>query len=140
MKVRFRKSPPGKPHVMSCRRADGTETYGPIPGHPGIPHDLIHLVVEDLLGLRRAFFGTVASGVPIPEAAGAWKTMPQEARAEAQRAELVVAWFQVPGARVETVPATADELAQIEGRLAELHAQWLALGPKDALELEWPTR
>ena len=74
MKVRFRKSPAGQPHVMSCVRADGSETYGPIPPQAGIPHDLIHFVVEQTLGLDRAFFGTIATGVGIPDAAEKWKT------------------------------------------------------------------
>jgi hypothetical protein len=136
VKVRFRKSPAG-PHVLSCVRADGSETYGPIPGQPGIPHDLVHFVVEQTLGLDRAFFGTIAAGVGIPDAAEKWKTLPPAARAQSARAEQVVAWFQRPDARMPDVPATPAQLAAIEARLATLHTDWLALPPKGALELDW---
>lgn len=137
MKVRFRKSPAGKPHVISCRRDDGTETYGPIPPQPGVPHDIIHYCVESTLGLRRAFFGTVASGVAIPDAADRWKTLGPEAKAESARAEQIVAWFQNPTARMPTVPASPAELAAIEAKIAELYERWQALGDKDAFEVDW---
>ncbi len=132
----MRKSPVG-PHVISCRRPDGSETYGQIPSQPGIPHDLIHFVVEQTLGLDRAFFGLVASGVGIPDAADKWKTLPAEAKAQSARAEQVVAWFQRPDARMPEVPATAAQLAEIQRRLDELSARWQALSPKEAIELDW---
>jgi hypothetical protein len=136
VRVRFRKSPVG-PHFLSCRRDDGSETYGQIPGQPGIPHDLIHFVVEQTLGLEHAFFGTVASGVGIPDAAERWRTLPPEARAQSARAEQVVAWFQRPDARMPDAPATAQQLAAIQARLDELVVRWNELSPKDVIELEW---
>jgi hypothetical protein len=138
MRVRFRKSPEGQPHVIQCTRDDGSETYGPIPGQPGVPHDLIHYAVEKTLGLTRAFFGLVAAGTAIPDAADAWKTLDARTREEASRAELVVAWFQRPAARMPSVPASEEELARIEAFIAELAAAWDALAPKQALELTWP--
>ena len=137
MRVRFRKSPEGGRHVVHCIRDDGTESYGRIPPHPGIPHDLIHFVVEKTLGLRRAFFGPIASGIAVPDAADAWKTLPPKDRAEAALAEVVVAWFQAPGARGEPPPIPVATLATIETELEALHARWLALAAKETLEVEF---
>jgi hypothetical protein len=54
----------GSPDHVYVRRPDGSETGWSFPSYgDGLPHDLVHLVVESHFGLRDGFWGRVASGV-----------------------------------------------------------------------------
>jgi hypothetical protein len=47
-------------------RHDGTSTFWDFPSYGDrLPHDLIHLVVEDSLGIVNGFWGIVAAGVEV---------------------------------------------------------------------------
>jgi hypothetical protein len=62
--VRIKKKSDGSA-ALSCIRADGTTTWQRQDGRLGqfFPlHDLTHFAVETVLGLRRAFYGTLAEG------------------------------------------------------------------------------
>ena len=43
-------------------RADGSETYCPMPRQGTLPHDLVHYVVESALPLKHGFLSLVAAG------------------------------------------------------------------------------
>jgi hypothetical protein len=51
--------------TLRCVRLDGTETSVQMPRQGILPHELIHYVVEDTLGYRNGFLGTVAKGADI---------------------------------------------------------------------------
>jgi hypothetical protein len=54
---------PGQRDRVYVRRSDGTETAWVFPSYgEGLPHDLVHLVVEAAFGLRRGFWGRVDGG------------------------------------------------------------------------------
>jgi hypothetical protein len=53
----------GQRDRVYVRRTDGTETSWVFPSYgEGLPHDLVHLVVEAAFGLRRGFWGRVDTG------------------------------------------------------------------------------
>lgn len=55
---------PGQRDRIYVRRSDGSETSWAFPSYgAGLPHDLVHLVVESAFGLRRGFWGRVDAGV-----------------------------------------------------------------------------
>jgi hypothetical protein len=56
-------------------RSDGSRTQWSFPSYgAGLPHDLVHVAVESVLGLRRGFWGRVDAGVD-----------PEQVNAEANR-------------------------------------------------------
>ena len=55
----------GKPHVLRCRRDDGSDTWFQASQTTSdffAAHDLAHYVVERMLGYRSAFYGMIAAG------------------------------------------------------------------------------
>ncbi|MBY0421269.1 MAG: hypothetical protein K2Q06_03120 [Parvularculaceae bacterium] len=56
--------------VVEIRRADGSISSFPFPNKGPIPHDYVHFVVEDALGMKRGFWGLVADGVDPQAIAG----------------------------------------------------------------------
>jgi hypothetical protein len=54
-----------KQNRVAVTRDDGTEVTFEWPEHPGLPHDLVHVVVESELGLRDGFWGLVHDGVDV---------------------------------------------------------------------------
>jgi hypothetical protein len=55
---------PGQRDRVHVRRSDGSEASWVFPSYgAGLPHDLVHLVVESAFGLRRGFWGRVDAGV-----------------------------------------------------------------------------
>lgn len=157
MKVQLKKGRDG-PSTLACVRADGTRTWGKV--HPFFPvHDLTHLAVESVLGLRSGFFGLVAAGWDIDDfaAPGAAARLP----AEALLAEHMVGTLDREGAGPQLAsvdefnaalgsalratpaadlfrPLTAAELAAIRGLRDNLAARWGALAPGDTLEAPFP--
>jgi hypothetical protein len=145
--------------ALSCTRADGTVTWQRQDGQLGqfFPlHDLTHLAVESVLGLRRAFYGLLVEGwditsFPKPE-------FRDKLPHDALFAELIVGYFDLERRTGER--PTADELnekaaayfsdngqpaapfqlsqGQVERIRAvrgEHFARWTSLASGDALEL-----
>lgn len=158
MKIRFTKGTgKDKPGTMVCVRDDGTQTWSAL-GHNFAQHDLTHYVVETTLGLRQSFYALVAGGIDIPDFA-----IPKEKRAfaipaEAIQTEHVVGHLQVEmadGALIEDFnaslaaaarslgqppppPLSSATLERLRAGIRELWAQWQALAPGGALELDFP--
>lgn len=54
---------PGERDRIYVHRSDGSEASWVFPSYgTGLPHDLVHLVVESAFGLRRGFWGLVDAG------------------------------------------------------------------------------
>jgi hypothetical protein len=86
-------------HVV---RTDSVRFSFPWPKHPGLPHDLIHLVVEKVFGLAEGFWGLVDAGVDfrsLNDAAERARTgvkvkdLAGRDLTELFQAEALVAWF-----------------------------------------------
>lgn len=151
----------GKPPLLICRRADGTETIAVITVGP--IHDLIHYAVESTLGFDDAFFGLVARGwdisdFDVPAAAQRLRLPPRAALTE-----FIVGLFQVElvngecfddfqseleravaGARrpleVEIPEISIDQARRVRERVAGLIERWRRTGADESLELPFPPR
>lgn len=156
--IRIKKKSDGSA-ALSCLRADGTTTWQRQDGQLGafFPlHDLTHYAVENVLGLRRAFYGLLAEGWDLSTFGelGVRARLPEEA----SRAELIVGYFDLE--RITGVVAGADDfnekiqayyadnklestsfrlvdeqLAQIRALRDELFGRWKAVPAGDVLEL-----
>ena len=63
MRVRFVRTA-GAPDRVYVRRSDGSETSWSFPTYgDAVPHDMVHIVVEEVFGLREGFWGRVDRGV-----------------------------------------------------------------------------
>ena len=63
MQVRFERTAHRRYAVTVLRGQHGDLRLDPAPGYSDlIPHDLVHLVVEDEFGLRQGIFGQLAAG------------------------------------------------------------------------------
>ena len=131
-------------------RLDG----GPVTA--ALPHDLVHLVVEDTIGIDNGIWGAIAGGVVFrsmthqsgrrpPHAADRSAALIREHRDSLHRAELVgglierVARGQLP-ADVAT-RQSGLELGQVRGTAQALHeaeARWQALPIGGQLSCHWP--
>jgi len=144
------------------RRSDGSETSWVFPSFgEGLPHDVVHLVVEQAFGVRDGFWGRVDRGVdPAAINAEASRVGGKDKYAGfgTDRAGLLLAealagagWF-LPGhddaarhaeiarqcaAQGLALPARVSvaALADTDRRLRELQARWKALTPRGTLEL-----
>ena len=118
--------------------------YGPM-----LPHDLVHYVVEDELGLEFGFWGLVAAGAKLQSVQAYGARDPRripppddplvtEHVEELLAAEGFVAAFSgLPGA--ESEPALEpSQIERIQARLTELNERGQATGPGDVLRLPWP--
>ncbi len=161
MRIRFVRTA-GAPDRVYVRRTDGSETSWSFPTYgDAVPHDLVHLVVEEEFRIRDGFWGRVDRGVD-----------PARINAEANRAggpnkykgfgddlrglllaEAVanLSWGISDVSDEQRLQQVADECAKIgiempplvdaaglqrvRTRLAELAAQWRALVPKGTLEV-----
>jgi hypothetical protein len=82
MRVEFVRTRPRAYAVRIHRDGDSPLEMNPAPGYDDLmPHDLLHLVVEDALGLRGGIFGQVAAGGH----AGTFHTRIGDTRAAARR-------------------------------------------------------
>ena len=154
----------GERDKVYVRRSDGTETSWAFASYgDGLPHDLVHLVVERDFGVREGFWGRVDRGVEpakITEAANRMGGKGKFAGFGDDLRELLVAealanasWFlpDVDDAarHAQLVAACADiglsppaslsvaALRETHGRLRELQARWKGLLPKGTLELSF---
>jgi hypothetical protein len=159
LRIRIKKQTDGSA-ALSCTRADGSVTWQRQLGVQGrfFPlHDLTHYAVETVLGHRSGFFGLVASGWDVTDFGAPWPKghIPPDADPselivgllDAERAsgtlwtaeelnEKIGAHCAEQGGALP--PAMTDgQLAAVRLRRSELFAQWKAVPPGDALELEF---
>jgi hypothetical protein len=146
-------------------RPDGSEASWAVASAPGLPHDLCHLVTESALGLRRAFWGMVADGMEPAHVRGVSDHVAATGHGgRADLYDLLTAEAAVDhllglagtgadsAARVAGLAATLAALAlpplpvtvaaadAIRAEAARLAAEWDALAPGRALDLEFPLR
>jgi hypothetical protein len=103
--IRFKKKTDGSA-ALSCTRADGTVTWQRQEGLLGtfFPlHDLTHLAVESVLGLRRAFYGLLSEGWDITAFGKADR--PEGLPQEALFTELIVGYFDLERRSATVLPA-----------------------------------
>ena len=104
-------------------------------GDGGLPHDLVQLIVEGVVGVDRGFWGSVAAGATF-KSTGRKRTRPGRAviaanRAAIAEAEGVVGDHYRRWQRGEPTPTAAhfDDIAR----------RWAALGDGGELVIEWPS-
>jgi hypothetical protein len=164
MRIEFRKAKIGKV-VLYCEREDGSSTWAELlegSGNPRVvvPHDLVHYVVETVLGLDNAFFGFIERGLDLhaslcPEEKRAMRSEPAVLRAEAAVATLHADFSDGPfddemraaklkdacaGWRVAPFEISREEWDSMRAKLEELGAAWVALPRGQQLELVFTTR
>lgn len=155
MIIRFTKGKDGKEPVLTCTREDGSVSWQKS-SEFFVRHDLIHYVVETVLGYRNAFLGLVASGRGL-EDFGTRNGVKDTYTNEERWAELIVSALQFPSAAggpaasenevIEAVAKscadngkpspgiTPEQIAAIRVRIQELHRQWAQLPDGESLEL-----
>jgi len=155
----FSRTRDGRP-VMSITRRDGTVAWQKQDGFFPL-HDLTHFAVETVLGIREGFLGMMADGWELADFGTPWPRGPMPNPRDALLAEASVGAFglfaQSSGDDAEAAAAlnahladycarhghdppraiTADEFARIRRMREELHQRWLALAPREAMELEF---
>ena len=152
----------GQADRIYVRRSNGSELGWEFPTFGNeIPHDMVHLVVETMFGLRNGFWGRVDAGVD-PKTVNEIANRRGGANKYAAFGDdlrdlyLAEALAGLSWALRELTPAdrhalflslcekqsiappeavTAESLAKVEVRLNELRAQWRRLIPKGTLEL-----
>jgi hypothetical protein len=157
LRLRFKKKADADA-VLTALRPDGSSTSTTI-GAPcgfGPMHDLTHFVVETSMGFKNGFLGLLAAGRSVEDFdRGAKHWLPEEAMiAEAIAGQLsqdamtnnplnveVFNWTIRDVLTRGTVKAlapelSADQLAGMRARLADLRSRWDALPPGETLELE----
>jgi len=157
--LKFSKTRDGTP-VLSITRRDGSVAWQK--QHAFFPvHDLTHYAIETTLGLRQAFWGMMADGWEFSDFGTPWPRGPMPNQAEALLAEVSAGWFDRFGrtagndeptaeelnahlaeycAQHGTPPPRAitdDEFARIRALRDELALRWYALGPREAMELDF---
>jgi hypothetical protein len=151
MLVRFTKGPvAAREDVLTCVRPDGSTTTGPMERQGILPHEVVHFVVESVLGWHDALFGTVSAGATLTKAGQtsggkqAWKIDTQgrqaESLVECLEAEqwggasdpATFAEMLVLACRRHAVPPpdiTPEEIDLVRAKLREFGAAWRPLGP-----------
>lgn len=152
-----------KPTTLSCKRQDGTVTYGKLQIGFEI-HDIAHYVVETQLELKNAFYGMLSKGFDIHDF-----QLPKEERPEALKPEnlpiealatehlvnlLTIAFFQsdsemnianmlneILSEHELAFPkeVKAEEISSIQRELAKLMHQWNQLQHGEYLEMTFKT-
>jgi hypothetical protein len=153
VEVRFTKLD-GKRHAIGVTRERGPALRcGPQPTDSVIPHDLVHAVVEEALGIRDGFWGAFAAGatfggfVPIEsrrhQGSGA-KVLRRKGDA-VMRAELIVNWCyrawtgkSVDGRGVGQPQATAAQVEAACRALDEARRRWDATAIGEAFVWTFP--
>jgi hypothetical protein len=132
----------GRDHIY-VQRANGTELHWQFPTYgDGLPHDLVHLVVESGLGMTGGFWGLIDDGAEITlvdneativGASDDWSGL--------RLAEAAVASFGAESsggvAQNYTIPSSyaPEPLVAIRQRLVALQAEWAALPDRGSLRL-----
>lgn len=107
---------------IAIDRDDGSRTETRFPKKGPVPHDAIHYFVEDALGLRRGFWGMIASGID-PEqvqdiarnaghASAKRASVPGEEIVELLQAERIVECFEADLWGGGSDPATLREMVR----------------------------
>ncbi len=149
-----------KPHVLTCKRKDGTITWTKL--QPGLVfHDLIHYAVESVLGYKNAFYGLLKKGFNIqdfelPRTKRPKALIPKNLPYEAIHAEFLVGLFQMEIAdgkpyqdfnavlrevyaekgKAAPAPLESEIIESIRLRIRELHDKWVLLTPGECLSLD----
>jgi hypothetical protein len=133
-------------------RPDGTSLSWDFPSYGDrLPHDLVHLVVEDGLGIDHGFWGLVAGGVEV-RLIDNQATLVREGKplvgqpgaefTDLRRAEEAVTLFGPtgPGTDEVTLPAGVSPaaVASTRRRLRQLGLRWRGLGDGGAITLTFP--
>jgi len=147
----------GERDRIYVHRSDGSEVSWVFPTYgDGLPHDLVHLVVETVFSLPRGFWGRVDEGVDpgrlsdeANRMGGANKYAAFGAdQADLMRAEVLAAarWNEPTvaddveaacrKAGLLTIPRPSDsEIVETRGALGKLQSKWVALLPKGSLSV-----
>jgi hypothetical protein len=143
-------------YAISFKRDGPRDIGGDLPHWPGpgpadFPHDLVHFLVEEQLGLRLGIFGQVAAGGGLGAFAMVDRSGPTRHRSERlrragrpdmRRSEQVVSHVRVDGALHPDADALVGDFftaRALRARLAEVHAQWTQVPIRGSLTLTWPT-
>lgn len=153
----------GRRYRIGVRRNGRHDTGPDVPPRVGVgapvgdvPHDLVHLAIEEALGLRLGIFGQVAAGgdlggffVPPPGERSPVRDkrrsqrLAAAGRADTARSEALAACVDHDG-RLDPARAgdllTAAELGRVQQRLDALVAAWRATPPGGELVVGWPER
>jgi hypothetical protein len=150
----------GERDRIDVTRSDGSQVSWPFPTYgDGLPHDLVHLVVESAFGLKRGFWGRVDEGADpkrISEEANriggrdkyaafgedqgelqlaeALAQAPWSAEAPEVRDRIAAACV---AAGVEAPPMDDETIARTKASLARLAKSWRDLLPKGALNVSF---
>ena len=157
--VRIKKGTDGRTSFI-CERADGTTTWQRQEGGQArfFPrHDLTHYAVETVLGHRQGFYGLVAAGWDLSDFGSPWPR--GELPKVANLSEMIVGFLDLERATGQMIsageindqltryaeengltatdPLSEEDLSRVRKKRGELFAQWDAVRPGDALELEF---
>ncbi|MGY1771260.1 hypothetical protein [Blastococcus sp. SYSU D00813] len=127
-------------------------------GGTGLPHDLVHALVEEELGIRDGIWGCVAdgavwgtmrhvSGRRPPHAGERSERLKRERAAAIGRAEALADLVHRLADGAEVLPGEvarsgvpADRLAAAADALREAGRRWAAMAPGEQWVQEWPAR
>jgi hypothetical protein len=159
MIIRIKKNADGRTS-LTCTRADGSATWQTLDGGQAAffpRHDLTHYAVETVLGHHDGFYGLIQSGWELTDFGKPWPRgkIPLDAvvsemivglldlergsgvlaRADDINARLAEFCAENGGPAPETI--SDDDLGRVREERARLFAQWEAVAPGSALELEF---
>lgn len=153
--------------TLRVRRTDGTQAEARVSKKGPFPHDLVHVAVEDSLGMRHAFLGMIAAGrhpdeiaalaTSLGHASAAKANVPDPSIIELIQAERLVECFEAeiwggPAALddlqsvadaafsaslVARIVLTQSDVARIRVRIARLSADWNALPVGGKISCDW---
>ncbi len=158
MIIRFKKSPPNKPHALSCIRSDGSTTWTRL--RVPVQHDLIHYAVETTLDLRDSFYGLLARGVNITDFEKPKAQRTFALTDEAVHTEYIVGLFQMELSngepyedfnaelramcgqnRFSAPPEIAlEKIERIRQAVSEILYDWQTIEPGQTFELKFDER
>lgn len=131
MKVTFVRSP-GERDRIYVVRDDGSQSSWAFPSYgEGMPHDLVHFVVEQRFGVTRGVWGRVAAGAELGRDYSGLGSDPELLLAE----QLANApWLRPDEDLRLPVPASDALIVEVRAELLALHERWHA---GRAIELHW---
>ncbi|MFD5578620.1 hypothetical protein [Streptomyces pseudogriseolus] len=152
MEMSFRKLPDNR-HEILVRREKGPDVRLPaLPAGPSMPHDLVHAVVETVLGIDDGFWGAIARGAtfqgfelvtPGRHRRSGLKVLRRGGDA-VMAAELRVNWayrawrgLSTEGRGVGRAPLDAEALARTGPRLDAAARRWAAVPVGGELLWRW---
>ena len=156
VRLRFIKQRSGKYDAVELHRGDGRVERLENPKQGLAPHDMIHVLVEQTLGLRQGFIGMVLSGLPMAmtdqprerEIAGLYGTEAKQSESLVECVQAAV-WDSTPvsaeyfreqacitcAMRGISAPELDDEtIARLIDRVRQASQAWRELAAGEALE------